>query len=125
MRRFIPAFIFVVGSLFAGVAEAHPELVQTVPAAKAEVASPPKVELKFSERLVGEFSGAEVYMVDMPGMKMSQPAKEVTKAAVEADGTTLTITPAKPLAAGTYRVDYHVVSTDTHKIAGTFSFSVK
>ena len=125
MRLSISAFVVVVSTFFAASAEAHPELVQTTPAAQAEVASPPKVELKFSERLVGEFSGADLYMVDMPGMKMSQPAKESTTAAVGADGTTLMITPAKPLAAGTYRVDYHVVATDTHKVTGTFSFRVK
>lgn len=125
MRLSISAFVVVVSIFFAATVEAHPELVKTTPAAQAEVASPPKVELKFSERLVGEFSGADLYMVDMPGMKMSQPAKESTTAAVEADGITLTITPAKPLAAGAYRVDYHVVSTDTHKMTGTFSFRVK
>jgi len=112
--RLSSAIIVALSPFFAANAEAHPELVQTTPAAQAEVASPPKVELRFSERLVGEFSGADVYMVDMPGMKMSQPAKENTTAAVGADGTTLTITPAKQLAAGTYRVDYHVVATDTH-----------
>jgi len=125
MRLSISAFVIVVSTFVVATAEAHPELVQTTPAAQAEVASPPQVELKFSERLVGEFSGGDLYMVDMPGMKMSQPAKENTTAAVGADGITLTITPAKPLAAGTYRVDYHVVSTDTHKMTGTFSFRVK
>ena len=114
MRLSISAFVIVVSTFVVATAEAHPELVQTTPAAQAEVASPPQVELKFSERLVGEFSGGDLYMVDMPGMKMSQPAKENTTAAVGADGTTLTITPAKQLAAGTYRVDYHVVATDTH-----------
>ena len=121
----ISAFVIVVSIFFVATAEAHPELVQTTPAAQAEVVSPPKVDLKFSERLVGEFSGADLYMVDMPGMKMSQPAKESTTAALGADGATLTIIPSKPLTAGTYRVDYHVVSTDTHKMTGTFTFRVK
>lgn len=125
MRLSISAFIFVVGSLLTAHAEAHAKLVQTMPAAQAEVVSPPKVELRFSERLVGAFSGADLYMVDMPGMKMSKPARESASAAVGADGITLTITPAKPLPAGTYRVDYHVVSVDTHKVTGTFSFRVK
>ena len=125
MKLSISVVVIVACAFFAATAEAHPELVQTTPAAQAEVVSPPKVELKFSERLVGEFSGADLYMVDMPGMKMNQPAKESTRAAVGADGTTLTITPSKPLTAGTYRVDYHVVSTDTHKMTGTFTFRVK
>jgi methionine-rich copper-binding protein CopC len=125
MRHSISAFIVIVSTLVAAAAEAHPALVQTIPAAQTEAVSPPKIELRFSERLVGEFSGADLYMVDMPGMKMNQPSRESTTAAVGADGTTLTLTPAKALAAGTYRVDYHVVSTDTHKVTGTFSFRVK
>jgi methionine-rich copper-binding protein CopC len=125
MKRFITACVVIVSVLVGTAAQAHPELVQTTPAANATTASPAKVELRFSERLVSEFSGADLFMVDMPGMKMDQPSKEQSTAALGADGTTLTITPTKPLAAGTYRVDYHVVSTDTHKMAGTFSFRVK
>lgn len=125
MKRFITACVVIASVLVGTAAQAHPELVQTTPAANATTASPAKIELRFSEPLVAEFSGADVFMVDMPGMKMAQPSKEPATAALGADGITLTITPAKPLAAGTYRVDYHVVSTDTHKMAGTFSFTVK
>ena len=125
MKRFIMACV-VIASVLGGVAaQAHPELVQTMPAANATTTSPAKIELRFSERLVAEFSGANLLMVDMPGMKMDQPSQETATAVLGADGMTLTLTPAKPLAAGTYRVDYHVVSTDTHKMAGTFSFRVK
>jgi methionine-rich copper-binding protein CopC len=29
------------------------------------------------------------------------------------------------LAVGTYKVDYHVVSTDTHRIQGSYTFKVQ
>lgn len=125
MKRFIAACAVIASVLVATGAQAHPELTQTTPAANATTASPAKVELRFSERLVPEFSGADLFMVDMPGMKMDQPSKEQATAALGSDGVTLTITPTKPLAVGTYRVNYHVVSTDTHKMTGSFSFRVK
>lgn len=125
MKSFIAACAVIAGVLVGTAAQAHPELVQTTPAANATTASPAKIELRFSERLVPEFSGADLFMVDMPGMKMDQPSKEAATTALGADGITLTVTPTKPLAAGSYRVDYHVVSTDTHKMTGTFSFRVK
>lgn len=125
MNRSIHALVIVAAAFLASVAAAHPKLVQTSPQADAMVASPARIELHFSERLMNNFSGADLFMVDMPGMKMDKPSQEAASAAIGADGTTLIITPAKPLAAGSYRVDYHAVSADTHKVTGTFSFSVK
>jgi methionine-rich copper-binding protein CopC len=125
MKRLILAGLVAAGLLAAAAAYAHPELVQTTPAANATTATPARIELRFSERMVETFSGADLLMVDMPGMKMDKPSKEATTAAISADGMTMTLTPAKPLSAGTYRVDYHVVATDTHRITGSFSFRVK
>jgi methionine-rich copper-binding protein CopC len=125
MKRLILAGLVAAGLLAAAAAHAHPELVQTTPAANATTAAPARIELRFSERMVGAFSGADLLMVDMPGMKMDKPSKEPATAAIGADGMTLILTPAKPLSAGTYRVDYHVASTDTHRITGSFSFRVK
>ena len=41
------------------------------------------------------------------------------------DDKTMVITPAKPLVAGTYRVDWRAVSADTHPIKGSITFQVK
>ncbi len=125
MKRLLLAGLVAAGLLTAATANAHPTLVQTTPAANATTATPARIELRFSERIVEAFSGADLLMVDMPGMKMDKPSKEPATAAISADGMTLTLTPAKPLPAGTYRVDYHAVSTDTHRITGSFSFRVK
>jgi methionine-rich copper-binding protein CopC len=34
------------------------------------------------------------------------------------------VTPAAPLAAGTYKVEWHAVSVDTHKSEGAYRFKV-
>lgn len=111
-------------ALFASTAAlAHPKLVSTTPASQATVAAPANISLTFSETLL-PVSGAELTMTKMPGMTMP-PMKMQAKAAPSADAKTLVITPARPLPVGTYRVDWHVVSTDTHAVKGTFEFTVK
>lgn len=107
-------------------AMAHPRLVSATPAADATVAAAPTITLRFSERLLPKLSAATLTMTGMPGMA-SHPAMEMKgiASAVTADGTGLTLKSAKPLPAATYRVDWHVVSADTHRIAGAYSFKVR
>lgn len=106
----------------AGTANAHPRLLSASPAANATVASPARIELRFSERLVPAFSKAELTMAAMPGMAAMQMASAAT---VAADGRVLVVTPKARLHPGRYTVTWHVVSTDTHKVAGNFAFAVK
>lgn len=107
---------------FAGAASAHPKLVLALPAANATVATPARIELHFSEKLMPAFSKADLTMAAMPGMAaMKMPGT----AALASDGRTLVITPKGKLAAGRYTVAWHVVSTDTHKVAGNYAFAVK
>ena len=73
---------------------------------------------------MAKLSGADLAMVSMPGMAMKTPMKMSVTAAVGADGKTLSVLPARPLAAGTYRVDYHIVSVDTHRVTGTLVFRI-
>ena len=126
MKRYTTFAGAIAAVLFATAAQAHPKLVTSSPAANAVVASPTVVELHFSEALVGQFSGIDLAMTDMPGMKMKAPMKMAeVKAVVGPDGKTLAAKMARPLSAGTYKLDYHVVSKDTHRIAGTYTFKVK
>ena len=104
---------------------AHPKLVSATPAPDSTTAPTARLQLVFSEKLVGQFSGAEVVMTDMPGMKMHGPMKMPVKASVAADGKTLLLTLPKPLPKGGYRVDWHVVSADTHRVKGSYSFKVQ
>ena len=64
-------------------------------------------------------------MTEMPGMKMGPMKMNGVKVALAPDGKTLVATFAKPLSAGTYKVDYHIVSTDTHRVQGSYTFKVK
>jgi methionine-rich copper-binding protein CopC len=119
---FLPAaaVLFVVAS----AANAHPQLVSATPGANATVAAPVHVTLRFSEKLMPKFSGADLMMTGMNGMKHA-PMKVASTATVAADGRTLVIAPKSPLGAGTYSVAWHVVSADTHRITGNHAFAVK
>ncbi|NOZ99177.1 MAG: copper resistance protein CopC, partial [Betaproteobacteria bacterium] len=55
-------------ALLASAALAHPKLLSSTPADQAEVTAPAKIELKFSETLTTQFSGANLVMTEMPGM---------------------------------------------------------
>ena len=77
-------------------------------------AAPHEVILTFTERLEAAFSNLTV--VDASGTEVSQGKAQV-------NDNTMRIS-LKPLNAGIYKVNWHVVSTDTHKIEGTFTFSV-
>jgi methionine-rich copper-binding protein CopC len=109
-----------------GVAEAHPRLIGSTPAANAAVAHPSKIVLKFSEKLIGPMTAAEVVMTGMPGKPLHQPVKMAGfKGAVTTDGKTFALVRPKPLPVGTYKVVWHAVSIDTHRVAGAFAFTVK
>jgi copper resistance protein C len=122
----IPAFAATMAAiLVATPAAAHPKLLAAQPAPNGITAATSRLQLKFSERLIGRFSGADLLMTNIPGMKNHAPMRVATKAAVAADGVTLVMLTARPLAAGTYRIDWHVVSADTHRVSGGYSFRVQ
>ncbi len=117
--------IAVAASFAAFTAQAHPELASSVPADKSQVSAPAKVELHFTENLVTKFSGARLVMTAMPGMSSHSPMPVAAKVAAGSDPKTMVITPAKPLGAGTYKVEWRAVSSDTHPRTGNYSFDVK
>ena len=122
--RFAP--VLAVAALIAPLpAFAHPKLITATPAPNSGTAPTARLQLAFSERLVAQFSGADVVMTEMPGMKMHGPMKMAVKANLAEDGKTLVLTLQKPLAKGNYRVDWRVVSTDTHRVQGNYSFKVQ
>lgn len=112
-------------TLVAAPAFAHPELVSGIPAAGSTVAAPARISLQMSETLVPQMSGATLTMTGMPGMASHPPMTMPAKTSVGPDGKTLILMPAKKLPAGHYRVDWHGVSSDTHRITGTHEFDVK
>ncbi|SVJ77797.1 copper resistant protein PcoD [Klebsiella pneumoniae] len=109
------------GGLVMGVAfsaMAHPELKSSVPQADSAVAAPEKIQLNFSENLTVKFSGAKLTMTGMKGMSSHSPMPVAAKVAPGADPKSMVIIPREPLPAGTYRVDWRAVSSDTHPITG-------
>ena len=111
MKRLCVFFLL----LAAGPAFAHAMLQKSLPAAGARLKSPRHVTLTFSEALEPAFSGA--ILLDADG-------RNVTGAPVKIDGPVITITPGH-LDPGVYRVNWHSVGHDTHRLEGEFSFTVK
>jgi copper resistance protein C len=124
MKRYLPIGVALTLA-FAPPALAHPRLTGSTPAPSATVRSSAEVSLTFSERLLPRLSGVEVAMTGMPRRGGHPPIRvSGLRTSVGADGRTLITRFARPLAPGTYRVDWHVVSADTHRINGTMIFSV-
>jgi len=118
-------FFALVASVATFAAQAHPELASAVPADKSQITAPSKLELHFTENLVTKFSGARLVMTAMQGMSSHAPMPVAAKVSAGSDPKTMVITPAKTLPAGTYKVEWRAVSSDTHPRTGNYSFSVK
>jgi methionine-rich copper-binding protein CopC len=123
MRHIKPAAV-VIAMLMSTLAQAHPKLLTSTPAEGATGAPPDKIELHFSENLVTQFSGAKLLMTEMSGMAHA-PMPIKAKVSASSDPKTMLITPTAPLTAGTYKVEWRAVSSDTHPITGNVTFKVK
>ncbi|MVW87883.1 copper resistance protein CopC [Pseudomonas sp. PB101] len=123
MRHIKPAAV-VIAMLMSTLAQAHPKLLASTPAEGATGAPPDKIELHFSENLVTQFSGAKLLMTEMSGMAHA-PMPVKAKVSASSDPKTMLITPTAPLTAGTYKVEWRAVSSDTHPITGNVTFKVK
>ena len=100
-------------------AEAHAHLVTSVPAAKATVASPSSISIAFNEALEAKFSGFEI--TNASGAKIA-----TAPVVLDPQGKkTLTAAPQAPLAPGAYKLAWHVVGGDGHKVEGAYDFIVK
>ena len=106
--------------LFAGTVEAkaHAHLVTSIPAAKAVVASPVTISVAFNENLEAKFSGFDV--TSAAGAKIALAPTLDPK-----DKKMLVAAPQAPLAPGVYKLAWHVVGSDGHKIEGAYDFTVK
>lgn len=105
-------------TLTAGAALAHPSVLKASPAPDAVGAAPKEVKLVFSEAVMLPLSGIKV--VDAKGKAMP-----TGKAKAGADGKELIVPLSGPLPAGSYHVQWHVVSSDTHRVEGHYGFGVR
>jgi methionine-rich copper-binding protein CopC len=100
-------------------AQSHAFLNESIPVVGGTVpASPKEVRLTFSEAIEPRFSGVDLLTGDgrtiATGPAVVDPANEKQ--------LVLTL---PPLAPGRYRVRWHVVSVDTHRTEGEYSFTVE
>jgi len=93
----------------------HAHLSKSVPAAGATGASPPEIVLSFTEPLEAAFSRIEIR--DATGKSVEIGNTQVKDATMRV--------PLKSLPPGTYKVNWRVLSVDTHKSEGNFMFTVK
>lgn len=116
-RLFAFSIRLTVASLaFAASVDAHPRLMASNPANGAVVRGIGAIRLQFSETLVPAFSGGEL---------ATNGRKLPLKSMVSDKGHTLVLSSTRPLAPGSYQLNWHAVSTDTHRVTGALSFKVK
>jgi copper resistance protein C len=98
-------------------ANAHAMLNRATPPVGSTVSPAPReLVLTFTEKLEPKFSSIEVR--DAKGA-----AVQAGKARAGGDGTQLRVA-LKPLPPGTYKVIWRVLSVDTHRTNGSFTFRV-
>jgi copper resistance protein C len=119
MHKYIHVIAFTILLCAAAptLTEAHAVLDHAVPKVGDTVAQSPKeVVLWFTQKLEPAFSSIEV-------RNEQGAAVQAGKATVGGDRTQLRV-PLKPLSPGTYKVIWRVLSVDTHRTQGDFTFSV-
>jgi methionine-rich copper-binding protein CopC len=115
MRTLVAAASLLVAAFSATAAHAHAFLDHASPLVGGSVATAPReVTLWFTQSLEPAFSRAEV--TDASGARVDQGKAQIS-------GSTMRVG-LRPLAAGTYRVHWHVLSVDTHTTQGSFTFHV-
>ena len=97
-------------------ARAHSLLLESAPAAEAQLAAPPaEISLRFNNRIEKKLS--TIRLVDERG--------GVRPVTMLADGPADRLTASLPsLDPGAWRVEWRVLSTDGHVVSGRFSFRV-
>ena len=113
------ALLALLAGGFPAAARAHAFLDHAVPPVGGTVAAAPReVRLYFSEAVETLFSGAELVGAD-------GQAVATAPATVAAGDKTQLVLPLPPLRPGKYRVRWHVVSVDTHRTEGDFTFEIR
>lgn len=102
--------------LGSGMASAHAFLDRANPRVGSTVAAAPsEVALAFTQALEPAFSTIEV--TNLQGRRVDQGTPSIS-------GNVMRVS-LQPIAPGTYRVKWHVLSVDTHATEGGFTFEVR
>ena len=100
----------------APAARAHAFLDHASPLVGATVSAPHEVRMWFTQALEPQFSSARVH---------SSAGSVVGTGHVDAADPKQLVVPVRPLPPGRYKVDWQVLSVDTHRTQGSFTFEVK
>ena len=111
------ALAFLVASAPYVLAHAFPDHAQPDVGSTVSPA-PTQLRIWFTQKIEPAFSKVAVH--DATGVQVDKG-----DAHVDAQDQTLLHVSLKPLPAGTYKVEWHVVSVDTHPTQGDFTFTVK
>jgi methionine-rich copper-binding protein CopC len=111
------AVAVIAASLFGGAAYAHPQLQSAEPASGAATISPKQIRITFNENVIPQMYGVEV---------KDQIGKIIPtgKAATDPANKKMLVPVNEQLSPGDFKVEWHAVSDDTHRVKGSFSFSV-
>jgi copper resistance protein C len=115
MRTRAIVVALLLATLGIAAARAHAFLDHASPLVGSTVPTAPhEVSLWFTQNIEAAFSSVEV--TDASGARVDQGKPQIS-------GNTIHVG-VKTLGPGTYRVRWHVLSVDTHKTEGSFSFHV-
>jgi copper resistance protein C len=119
MHRFLAVVLvaLMTATLMPAGASAHSGLARSSPGAGATVMAPKEVVLTFTEKLEPKFSNIEVR--DATGAAVH----DGKASGVPSQPTQMRVA-LKPLPAGTYKVIWRILSVDTHRSQGNFTFRV-
>ena len=113
MRKHIISSLLIAS--FSTIAHSHAFLDHSSPLVGSTVGSAPReVVLTYTQNLEAGFSSVDV--TDANGARVDQGKTQISGK--------VTRVGLKSLPSGTYRVRWHVLSVDTHKTEGSFSFRV-
>jgi copper resistance protein C len=115
MRTLAIIILLLLTALGPNGAQAHAHLDHANPAVGSTVPiAPQEITLWFTQNLEAVFSTVEVF--DGSGGRVDEGKPNIS-------GNTMRVA-LKPLSPGTYRVQWHALSVDTHTTDGTFTFQV-
>jgi methionine-rich copper-binding protein CopC len=116
--RWTACVALATAAAFATAVDAHAFLDRATPAVGSTVHAPPaEIRLAFTQRLEPAFSSVRV--LDASGRQVDK-----SDAHVDPADAALLVVSVPPLARGTYKVVWRVVSVDTHVTEGDFTFDV-
>jgi copper resistance protein C len=119
MIRYSPAIVaFAAAVVVSGTALAHAFLDHALPAVGATVTqAPTEVTLWFTQALEPSFTGCAV--TNAAGQRV-----DTGQVMVDPKDPQELHVPLKALTPGEYKVSWHVLSVDTHRTVGDFSFTL-